>query len=196
MKNPHLDHQVLPEHHDHVFEYTKHSYKLNDILFFGDAASDEDAVRIDGIKKATSIPAKYDFVVFSGLKWSPFDMWDEHDVDYEHPLQIHLPAFTSTSTDFNIACGFSRALPKPSTPPVMDKRARGLYNRSDEVFNLLELTVSAGTHVASVMHISKFRHEKEFILKSGLNIKLEPHPTIKDVGGYVFIVWKGKTMVD
>jgi nitrate reductase NapE component len=48
--------------------------------------------------------------------------------------------------------------------------------------------------VANMAYLLK--HEKEFILKSGLNIKLEPHPTIKDVGGYVFIVWKGKTMVD
>ena len=195
--NPHSDHKIELRDAEHLHNYTRHSYKLNDILFYGDAGDEKDYQAIEKLKKALEIPAKYEFVVYSGLKWSPSDLWEKQNVDFSHPIRIHLPAFTSTSTDLDVACGFCRQFQMPPQGFVagLDRRAQALYNHHTDAMNVLELHITKGTHIGSVIHVSKHRHEKELILNAGATIEISNVPRLLEREGMLFIIWKGKTMV-
>lgn len=191
MVSPHLDHRVDPTKSDHVFEYTKHSYHLNDILFYKDQPSEADDQMIKKLQEALRIPAKYKFNVFSGLKWSPSDIWERECVDPTSNLRIHLPAFTSTSTEFSIAVGFCRSLPKPDPEFFkFDRKSKNIYDKNDDALHVLEFTVTPGTEIGSVMHISKFRNEYEMILNSGTDIEISPNPKLLSAeDGNLVVLW-------
>lgn len=197
MSNPHQDHKVDNKYHSHVLNYTHQSYRLNDLLYNGELGTDEEEQAIANMRQALSSGAKYEFDVFTGLKWDPSEMWYKHNVDADRSIEIHLPAFTSTSTKFEVACGFARTFPKPDDIKVkLDGVSPRVYNdRTDDVCHVLRLTVARGTPLASVMHISKHQKEYEVILNSGMEIKIYPAPTVKSVDGSIFLIWNGTTVM-
>lgn len=197
MTNPHNDHKIDDSDAQHVFNYTSHSFKLNDILYYGDEPEDDDLEKIINLQKTLAKPAKYSFKVFTGLKWNPVEIWEHQNASPNESVEVHLPAFTSTSTDKVVAYNFARSFPKPDLDklPNLDSRSRAMYNRHEEALNVLEIEITPGTEIGSVMHVSKHRAEKEMIINSGTTIEIKPNPSCVEHDGFLIIVWNGVTKI-
>ena len=65
---------------------------------------------------------KHDFHVYTGVKKSPHKYWEETKHHKDKPIQVHLPAFTSTSTSFRKAKSFSEVDDNPKNIIVTGKQ--------------------------------------------------------------------------
>lgn len=194
-KKLHEDHDLKP--HDLLRNYSEHSYKINDQLFdhyvHGIEPSDKD--HIETLDELIDVPAKYNFTVYSGIKWNPEDYWEKLSVAVDHEITMHLPAFTSTSSDINIAFKFSRFLNgiseqrkiQFSSKPI--QRAYFLDEDTDYL-HVLKIQIPAGVKLGSLLSQSKHKNEKEIVVKRGVNIIIHPEvELIRDEDGNFVFVW-------
>ena len=126
---------------------------------------------------------KRDITVYHGLQESPLRIWLKYKVPFDQPVTVHFPSYISTSTDLYIAGEFSHVdsdlLRSLLNKPVY----KNLLNlvRKD---NMLVLKVPAGTSGLSLKKYSEHPGEDEILLARGLNITIQPNPTIKNSFAY------------
>lgn len=146
----------------HVFNYSLDSTGVNNALIEDNKDSmsyHEHKIRglDDYLNKAP--PLHEDTHVYHGLNG-----WHPGMESYKHPdRHIHLPAYTSTSLDQDQAKEFSEV------------GTSGKGNATHSLHIHLKKDQSPGAYVAL---ISANQHEKEFLMKRGSKLKIEPKPTI------------------
>ena len=125
-------------------------------------------------------------VVYTGLRQSPAEAWETYGADVTKPIRLHLPAYTSTTTKLKVAlihagegeiAQVSRARHKP----------RNKDAPADEWgTQILMMTLPAGLPAASVKKISEFPEENEILLPRGMDIEINPSPTVLKGGDFVW----------
>lgn len=127
-------------------------------------------------------PLKTNLTVYHGLRETPLRIWFNYKVPLNKSVIVHMPAFTSTSTDTRKAQSFARA------DYDMYARLEILGNQKLKVlgskYNVLKIPVPAGTPGLSVKNHSNFKHEDEILLGRGVNLQINPNPKIKGVIAY------------
>lgn len=115
-----------------------------------------------------------DTTLYSGIKWSPSTHLVNKPENATH-VDIHLPAFTSTSSSLNQAVGFA----EPQMPhrddeknDVMGHEALG----SHRVRHVLRIHVPKGTHAMSMLKHTFAPIEKEVLLHRGHEIQMSVKP--------------------
>jgi hypothetical protein len=129
---------------------------------------------------------KEDTIVYTGVKKSPAALFDNDGTKH---ASVHLPAFTSTSTSFGTARGFSE--------PAKHKHDinHGVSTDGTEHRHVLQLHVPKGTSAASVKSHSFLPREHEILLNRGHDISIDPSPThhIDSNGGHTY-VWHARVV--
>jgi 8-oxo-dGTP pyrophosphatase MutT (NUDIX family) len=164
--------------------------------------------RIDNILK--QYPLKENLKVYSGIPESPGRIWLKYKADTKRPVRVHLPAFTSTSTDFKISfMGFAKLdytrldqhVPRNGMETIPPFFIKPLHSDSKTKvytgYNILHITVPAGFPALSMNNISsQGPDEKEILLPRGLDIEIDPHPYIKPSGDKVppAVIWFAKVI--
>lgn len=162
----------LPHNTGPISDYTKFSAETNSALHehYDTPKNDWIASEKDHIKKLDDTldanKTEKDMHVYTGLRDSP----SRHFKDHTKTTEVHLPAYTSTSTDAPTAADFSRF--------SRHKNDKNHGIETEENTHVLKLHVPAGTHGASVRDISNHRRENEILLHRGLNIKIHPKPEL------------------
>jgi hypothetical protein len=151
-------------------------YELNSFLYNRD-----EALMLDDIMYNHYI--KRDITVYHGLQESPLRIWLKYKVPFDQPVTVHFPSYISTSTDLYVAGEFTRTdsdLRKSLLNKPVYKNLLNLVRKD----NVLVLKVPAGTPGLSVREFSKLPEEDEILLARGLNITIQPNPTIKNSFAY------------
>ena len=177
----------------HVQDYTGGSVDTNDYLhrhYRKQAKAKELTTHQAKIQALDRILANHklpqQIVVYTGLRQSPAEAWETYKADVTKPIRLHLPAYTSTTTKLKVAlihagegeiAQVSRARHKP----------RNKDAPADEWgTQILMMTLPAGLPAASVKKISEFPSENEILLPRGIDIEINPSPTVLKDGDYVW----------
>lgn len=166
-----------------------------------------DIARIDRVLK--QYPLKENIKVYSGIPESPGRIWLKYQANPKQPVRVHLPAFTSTTTNFKISfVNFARqddtllephiprnglnAIPSRFIKPLNIQPKTLVYNG----YHILHITVPAGYSALSMNNISvQDDTEKEILLPRGLDIEIAPNPYVKTVGKQVpAVIWFAKVV--
>lgn len=125
-------------------------------------------------------PLKTNLTVYHGLKETPLRIWFNYKVPLNKSVIVHMPAFTSTSTNFRKALSFAS----------MDLLENILQYHGPK-YNVLKIQVPAGTPGLSVKKYSNYKHEDEILLGRGVNLQINPNPKIK---GDMLLIWDCKVL--
>jgi len=117
-------------------------------------------------------PLKTNLRLYHGLKENPFRVWIKYKMPFHKSVIVHMPAFTSTSTDIKKAIGFSN------------------YDYND-MRSVLKMNVPAGTPGLSVRKYSQYPGENEILLGRGINLQISPNP--KNYDNYT-LIWNCKVL--
>ena len=177
----HYDKHVA-EHPDlhHVKAYTSSSEINGELLAqhkHGGELAPHEQKQVEGLDRIlSSKPAEIEHHTYSGLGFDPSRHVNEHG-------HLHSPAYTSSSPDINIASQFA----KPINKNTGNQDFYGEHN-PDVVRHVLKIKIPKGsTHGLYVNGSSNYgRHvkanglndEKEFLIKRGINYKINPTPTV------------------
>jgi hypothetical protein len=197
-------------HRNAVDDYTVESSNLNRSLhknYNGDIKpSDANRARI---KKLDELLNKHetheDAMVFTGLHRSPHEAFHyapegEKLVKPISHAEYHMPAYTSTSSNFRAAAKFARAF-KPDSGEyntVEEKMAehhggKGILNVNKHI---MAINMPAGTKAQSIRHISATgQHEQEVLMHRGHTLEVHHMPTIVEHNGEKHAVWHA-TVID
>lgn len=190
--NEEKNNSLTETHKKALHNYTKESGNINDFLhrnhhdekmMSGDRSYYSDKVKkIDAAFTNANAHIDKPVAVYTGLPESPHRIIEKEkqrtDSDPEHVL-AHLPAYTSTSTKFGIAAGFTR----PDENHDFDASGKRLTSG-----NILKINVPKGHPAISVSHLSRFKDEKEVLLHRGTRLKIAAKPTV--IHGYN--VWEAE----
>jgi hypothetical protein len=167
-------HPISPDDRKHLYRYTKSSNTLNSDLYRRHMENDpvkhpatvptkvsgehHDVAALD---KAVHQPLKQDVHVHSGVRFNPGRLARNHPEGH-----IHLPAYTSTSLDRQVANQFS------------------------DSGHILHIHLKAGDKARYVGADSHYPHEKEVLLPRHTTIKVHPEPdVVQGEGGTKVHVW-------
>jgi hypothetical protein len=131
---------------------------------------------------------KQPLTVYTTVPVSPADAWKRYGADPGQPIRLHLPAYTSTSTSLDVVQNIADDRLEPVKvdrqrhPPRNAQRAP-LDNWGNQI---LMLSIPAGTPAASVQKISDYPDENEILMPRGVDIEVNPSPTVLDNGDYVW----------
>ena len=120
--------------------------------------------------------ADREFHVFTGIQHAPVEE------GATEPVMKHLPAFTSTSSKFNVAKDFGFAT----------HSNRG--DIPDGAVHVLKIKVKPGTQIASLKHISEYPHEHEFLMNHGYDIKVHHEPTEIEEMSHPTYLWHAEVV--
>lgn len=182
---------------DYIGRYTSDSYNLNDYLHrhYRKAAhtvtkDDEKNYKnqVQSLDRALTLRRlKNPLTVYTAVPESPANAWAVYGADVRRPIRLHLPAYTSTTTSLKVAVQFAEdSLPTDSVdhrrhPPRNIKKGAG-----DNGNQIIMLTIPAGTPASSVKNVSEIPEENEILLPRGMNIEVNPRPTLLKNGDYVW----------
>ena len=168
--------------------YTKGSRDINDKLhqnFHANRTKNDKVVK--SLDKAMTRQTTKDMILFTGVKQSLIVAWKKYGANLMEPIRLHLPAYTSTSTDFEKACGF--ASPEKDMPHVYRQIQK--FKKSYGYPNVIAIRVPKGTPCVSVMEISHYDTEDEILLPRGIDILVRPEAayTRPSDWGTGFFIW-------
>ena len=161
---------------DALYKYSVRSQRYNGALhekIIPDHIK-QDIKSID--KSLDSASIDHDTHVYTGMRHSPAGYFTGSGT-----AKVHLPAYTSTSTDYGVACVFAKLHAHSAeqiakhTPINSDCKH---YDPAASTRHVLKLHLPKGTKAGSVMHFSKYDDEHEILLHRGHNIEIHPHPTV------------------
>ena len=140
-------------------------------------------------------PLQQNLKVYTGIPESPSRVWEKYGADVRKPVRVHLPAYTSTTTNYTIAyINFAR---EDRISP-QDHPARNVNSVSFPVYkglHILHITVPKGYPALSLVDVSRYGdEEEEILLPRGLDIEIDPRPYIKPTPGQPGIVWFAKVV--
>lgn len=190
--NEEKNNSLTEAHKKALHNYTRESSNINDFLhrnhhdermMSGDRSYYSDKVKkIDAAFTNANAHVGHPVEVYTGLVESPHRIIEKEreriGSDPEHVL-AHLPAYTSTSTKFGIAAGFTR----PDENHDFDASGKRINSG-----NILKINVPKGHPAISVSHVSRFKDEKEVLLHRGTRLKIAAKPTV--INGYN--VWEAE----
>ena len=177
----------------HIQYYTGRSLDTNDYLhrqYRNKAKVKELTIHQAKIQAMDRILANHklpqQIVVYTGLSQSPAEAWETYGADVTKPIRLHLPAYTSTTTKLKVALRHASAVGQAHI-----SRARHPPRNKDAPANewgtqILMMTLPAGLPAASVKKISRFPKENEILLPRGIDIEINPSPTVLKDGDYVW----------
>ena len=150
---------------------------------------------IDSVFSGKKYALKRTLKVYSGVHESPANIWTKYGADTNKPVRVHLPAFTSTTTSWQIAVDFSgRArvnLDKHTPVEIIG----GTPNKNPLLgLQILYIEVPKGYNAVSIKDISNQPHEDEILLPRGLDVIINPRPLIKYDYGLPIFVWMCKVV--
>lgn len=129
---------------------------------------------------------KKDFHVYSGINWSPSQHM-KNKAEGESHVDVHMPAYTSTSTSIKQAAGFA-SLQYPH--PDDEKHGAIKIGDEDTARHMLRIHVPKGTHAISMMKHSFNPGEKEILLHRGHELRIHHKPQrYQDHNGDMINVW-------
>jgi hypothetical protein len=179
----------------YIGDYTSgDSYSLNDYLhrhYRKQAQKDDEKIykkQVQSLDRALTLQQlKEPLTVYTAVPESPANAWAVYGADVRRPIRLHLPAYTSTTTSLKVAIQFAEEnLPTDSVdhrkhPPRNSKKAA-----EDGANQIIMLTIPAGTPAASIKNVSDIPEENEVLLPRGMNIEVNPRPTMLKNGDYVW----------
>jgi 8-oxo-dGTP pyrophosphatase MutT (NUDIX family) len=165
-----------------------------------------DVAKIDKILKQYKL--KENVKVYSGIPESPGRIWEKYKADVTKPVRVHLPAYTSTTTDFNIAyvnfaktdyTNYNDHKPRNVLKGNLELYSMGVVSQGVKKvydgWHILHIIVPAGYPAMSLLNVSKFgSQEEEILLPRGLDIEIEPNPYIKTTPGRPIVIWFAKVV--
>jgi hypothetical protein len=171
-----------PGHREHIHAYVHSSSALNKHLLSWPLEDEHgehaDRIRhLDEAVKAHRTPE--DFHVYSGLGFHP-----EHKMyrssDDKPYMNLHMPAYTSTSIDHTVASRFtSRRVNSPyfypKNPSVVDR-----FQHKDHG-HILKIHVPQGSHGLFIHGYDKEWPQKEFVLPRDSKLHIHKTPTIGQI---------------
>jgi len=214
-----LRHHKIPQNIlDHLQYYSEQSIQLNNYLhkhyrkqitnprakphqyFKGQSKS------LDTMFKRVSL--KKNLKVYTGIPESPGRIWEKYRADVTKPVRVHLPAYTSTTTNFDIAyisfaqtdyTNYNDHKPRNVVKGNLNLYSKGVVSQGvKEVFDghqILHITVPEGYSAISMTDISHYGHdEEEILLPRGLDIEIDPNPYIKTTLGRPIVIWFAKVV--
>jgi hypothetical protein len=148
---------------------------------------------------------KKDYTLYTGLPESPAKAFKLYNQPTNKPLTVHLPAYTSTTTNWDIAVEFAgrktRLTPDIEGHGMLDVKGKKTKTlpTTKKFFaphiDVLRIFVPAGTTGGSVTELSAFgEHEFEILLPRGLNVAISPNPHVIEKNGYIVFVWNAKVV--
>ena len=176
-------------------DYTSGSMYINDVLHktyrnpkgAGKTGDEYDRGVIRGMdRKLDTAKIPKAIYVFTGVPESPSNLWKKHKVDPKKPIQCILPAYTSCTTDFNVADGAGAARigdifdyknhpPRNSDAPSKFEM-EGSYG--EDFRQVLKIYLPKGAEAGSVKSQSQYKYENEIILHRDSIVEIDPSPTI------------------
>jgi len=164
-----------------IHSYTKDSSKLADALHKNHkrktGMSAEHHAHAETLTKALNKQStKEDTHVYTGLKSSPAEHFKHKDQIH---ADVHLPAFTSTTTNPKTAHAFT-----DDTTHANDKH-HGVKHNDFGAQHILHIHLPKGSKAMSVRAHSDQPTEHEVLLQRGANIRINRHP--RHAGGNVHI---------
>jgi hypothetical protein len=177
----------------HVQDYTGGSLDTNDYLhrqYRNKAKAKELTTHQAKIQALDRMLANHklpqQIVVYTGLRQSPAEAWETYKADVTKPIRLHLPAYTSTTTKLKVALSHAG-----EGEIAQVSRARHQPRNKDAPEDewgtqILMMTLPAGLPAASVKKISEFPEENEILLPRGIDIEINPSPTVLKDGDYVW----------
>lgn len=187
----------------HNFSYGSVSRSINDFLHKKYRGQDlkkiPDSLRtLD--KEFTKLSLlKKEIRVYTGVPQSPSRIWDLSKSSTNTPVKAHLPAFTSTTTNYSIAQEFSGAdevdLKKFTPHKIIGDLAK--HKNFDKYVNfaqIIYIIVPAGYNAVSLKNVSGYSRESEILLPRGLDIMINPHPIVILNKGPITCLWGAKVI--
>lgn len=164
--------------HHHLFAYTAGSRVVNKEMWSAHHADREPATQVHGFNNTHDIKGLdkavgrnklgHDLHVYSGVAFDPEKAAKHHPEGH-----IHLPAYTSTSVDKDIARNFA-------ANQRNDKSHLGNSEGGKVMGHVMHVHLKKGQAGAFVGNKSNFAHEHEFILPRGTTLKHEHSETHED----------------
>jgi hypothetical protein len=159
--------------------HTFSSREVNDTLhkhYRGEKEINRNKGYVGGhIEKLDTILAKFKLskpgTVYSGIPESIEQAYKKYKADRSKPIRLHLPAYTSTSTSLSIALNFAGVDPQ-----------------------VLMIELPIGTPAVSIKSVSNYKEENEVLLPRGMNIEVQPTPSIIKKYGVKTYIWKAKAL--
>lgn len=106
-------------------------------------------------------PLKKDMTLYHGTIQSPSVIWEQSKTSKNKPVRLHMPAYTSTSTDIDQAQDFA-------------KMYKGYKN-------ILVIHAPAGTPGISLRAFSKYPVENEVLLARDIELEVQPNPKVNEL---------------
>jgi 8-oxo-dGTP pyrophosphatase MutT (NUDIX family) len=206
-------HKISPNVLRHLQDYSEDSRKLNNYLHKHYRnqikPNKHHQVRseyLDTVFK--NVKLKKNIKVYTGIPESPGRIWEKYRADVTKPVRVHLPAYTSTTTNLKIAdVGFALAdytnyndhRPRNVVKGKLDLYKMGVVSQGvKEVYDgsqILHITVPAGYPAMSMTSVSRYGDdEEEILLPRGLDVEIEPNPYIKTTPGRPIVIWFAKVV--
>lgn len=129
---------------------------------------------------------KEDTHVFTGLPHSPHEMWNQSKTHHSESVKVHLPAYTSTSTNIAQANQFAMRSKGPDHSKHEPLNTNAPKKISTVQRHIMKIHVPKGTHAASIRDHSKYRDEHEILLHRGHHLEIHPRPTVHPDGTHVW----------
>lgn len=151
---------------------------------------------------------KQDYVLYTGLKESPADAFKLYNHPRTTPIPVHLPAYTSTTTSWDVAKKFTAEIYGNEYKADVEKtrraghellsptgkKLRNAPTRNAFFLDILRIFVPAGSTGGSVRNLSRYDHEYEILLPRGLDVIISPKPQVIDEGRLVIYLWNAKVI--
>jgi hypothetical protein len=118
--------------------------------------------------------------VFTGLSRPPMEHFKGKT---NKPVKVHFPAYTSTSTNFDVTPNFSKNAKSADEHKPLNTDAKRPKNGKTK--HILKIHVPKGTPGGSVRHLSRYQDEEdhsmaenEILLHRGMDMEIHHQPTL------------------
>jgi 8-oxo-dGTP pyrophosphatase MutT (NUDIX family) len=212
------NHKIPPKAIKHLQDYSEESTSLNDYLhrhYRNQTVNPKTKSKQNYRDQSKSLDTVFknakltrNIKVYTGIPESPGRIWEKYHADVTKPVRVHLPAYTSTTTDFNVAyINFAKAdytdynnhRPRNVVKGNLELYSMGVVSQGiRKVYDgsqILHIIVPAGYPAMSMVSVSRYGDdEEEILLPRGLDIEIEPNPYIKTTLGRPIVVWFAKVV--
>lgn len=196
--------------HEDLIGYTAGSSSLNDFLHkHYNGKNTKNSQPLKNIKRVKGMDSVLDNAslskdthVFTGLPQGPHELFKRHGIEKGENLKVHLPAYTSTSTEYSRAKkfasdGYDRSNKFGDHMPVdhsvheplnelNEKQLKKIKSNSIDQKHVLKIHLPKGTKAGSVKHFSQYSHENEILLHRGHNLEIHHRPTVDPDGTHIW----------
>lgn len=164
-----------------IYRYTQGSSSLNRALIKGDELSESQKDlknRIDRVLNDAP-PIHKDTTVFSGLGFDPRQHMDENNY-------LTCRAYLSSSVSGRTAHSFAHHLDDDGNNVIYGDAISGTPVNT----HTLQIHLPEGSnHGAYIEHVSNIPSEKEFLLREGTKLEINPKPEIRKEDNFTHYIW-------